>query len=379
MEDEYVLLTREIPPVFDLQLFAAEDEGRTEEATPRKKLKARERGQVAKSAEVAPPLILLGMFFAFTFLAKNMYVMMLDLMKMYLEDFSDRQFTMESLFALTNGIIVFLLKILLPVMLIAFVIAVASNLMQFGFVFTFKPIKFDFSKIKLSFSNMFKRTIASKQVAMNLFKSVVKIVIIGYFAYSVMMSEFSNLINMINMDLNESLRLICSISYKIVVRIGFLLLGLGIIDFFFQKREFKQSLKMRKEEVKEERKMMEGDPQVKGKIREKHRMIAARRMMKEIPKADVVITNPTHIAVAIQYDQTFMASPRVIAKGEGFIAMRIRQIAEENDVAIYTDPPLAQALFKSTEVGDEIPVELYQAVASVLAWVYRLKNKTGAL
>lgn len=206
-------------------------------------------------------------------------------------------------------------------------------------------------------------------------KSILKIVVIGYIGYSYLADEAKNILNTMNMDVISIAAYICVTSINVAIRMCIAMLILGVLDYGYQWWEYEKSLKMSKQEIKQENKEAEGNPEVKAKIRQKQRQIALRRMLQDIPKADVVITNPTHFAVAIKYDPKVSDAPIVIAKGQDYIALRIKEIAKENKVEIVENKPLARTLYASVDIGERIPPELFQAVAEVLAFVYSLKNK----
>ena len=257
------------------------------------------------------------------------------------------------------------------VLLAVLVVSVVVSFLQVGFNFAPELIMPQFSRLNpiSGFGRIF-----SKRSVVELLKSLLKITVVGYFIYRYLREETIRIPALMMSELEASFAVLAAIIYDLAFQIAMVILVLAILDYGYQWWEHMQNLKMSKQEVKEEMKQTEGNPQIKGKIREKQRAMAMRRMMSEVPKADVVITNPTHFAVAIKYEAG-MEAPAVIAKGSDFIAQRIREIAKENDVTIVENKPLAQALFKNAEIGDLIPPDLYKAVAEVLAYVYRLKRK----
>jgi flagellar biosynthetic protein FlhB len=214
----------------------------------------------------------------------------------------------------------------------------------------------------------------SKNSLVELIKSIFKIIIIGYFIIRFLKQEMAQLPKLIYADIFVALHTVSLLIFSLAFQICEVLLVLAIIDYIYQKWQHKDSLKMSKQDVKEEAKQSEGDPQIKAKIKQKQRAIAMQRMMQEVPKADVIVTNPTHFAIALKYEKGMMA-PVVIAKGQDLIAQRIKTIAKEARVAIVENKPLARALYATAEIGDVVPKELYKSVAEVLAYVYRLKKK----
>lgn len=361
---------------FHLQWFAAEDEGRTEQPTGRKKSKARTEGQVARSSELPQAVILL-----FSFLALSVFggYQLSQIQNFMQEVFSGgyAKIPIDHNFVKIMSVNIFLLilKIAGPVLFIAMIVGYIADVAQVGFMFNFGLLKFDISKIRLNPASFFQKILISKNSAYNFLKSIVKFIIIGYVTVSVLTENYEKFINLIRLELPESLKFIWDVAYEIGIKTAIYLIIFSAFDYWWNHKQYIENLKMTKHELKDEFKQSEGDPLIKSKIREKQRMIAQRRMMKEVPKADVVITNPTHLAVAIKYDSAIMAAPIVVAKGEGFIALKIREIAEAAGVPIYEDKPLARALYEAVEIGEQIPVQLYKAVAEVLAFVYKLKNK----
>ena len=206
-------------------------------------------------------------------------------------------------------------------------------------------------------------------------KSVLKLAVVGYVVYKYIVDEISQIFILYNISLNQAIGLIGKIVTDLGIRIALLYMLIAFLDYVYQKRKFKKDMKMTKQEVKDEYKNQEGDPQIKGKQKQKMREASMRRMMQQLPEADVVITNPTHYAVAIKYDAEKYDAPYVIAKGEDYLAQRIKDVAKENDIEIVENKPLARMLYANVEVGGLIPPELYQSVAEVLAFVYHLKGK----
>jgi flagellar biosynthetic protein FlhB len=366
---------RSCPFPFDLQLFAAEDEGRTEEPTEYKKRKAREEGKVAKTPELPAALVLLFGFFLvfiiFDFLAKNS----IKMMEYYLRLVPDIVNGGTNVMFLFKPMVPILLKLLGPVLAVTLLAAFLGNVVQVGFLFSTKPIEPDFSKINPNPIRFFTRNVFSRQGLMNLGKSIFKIAAIGTVSYLLVRKDLAALMRTLDMSVVQAFSIGLIMTFKLVMVVTGIFLFLSIPDYFFQRFEHLESLKMTRQEVKEEQKLLIGDPLLRARIREKQREFARRRMLHEVPKADVVITNPIHFAVALKYEALKMSAPRCVAKGQDLIAQRIRQIAEENDVALVENKPLARELYKRVEIGDEVPEDLFTAVAEVLAFVYRLKRK----
>ncbi|HEX3030693.1 MAG TPA: EscU/YscU/HrcU family type III secretion system export apparatus switch protein, partial [Bacillota bacterium] len=260
----------------------------------------------------------------------------------------------------------------LPVLAATLVAGVSANFAQVGVMFSTEALAMRLDR--LNPIEGLKRIFSLRSLA-ELIKSLFKVTMVGVLAYRIIMDNFEVFPKMLDMDIRTSGSFIGGLVVKIGLEAAVLLLVLALFDYMFQRYEFNKSLKMAKEEIKEEFKQTEGNPQIKGKIREKMRKMSSRRMMQEIPKADVVITNPTHYAVALRYDGDTMQSPQIVAKGVDLLAQRIKEIAREHGVITVENKPLAQALFKVTDVGDFVPADLFQAVAEVLAFVYRLKGR----
>ena len=274
----------------------------------------------------------------------------------------------------TDGI-PYVFTIIAPLAGCIMIVGLAVNFAQVGFVLSWKPLtpKLDSISPVRGFTRLF-----SKQTGMELFKSIAKIVLIGWIAYMTLRSELPTLASMMGGDPLPVFGYTASVALKLGLRIGLAILCLAIIDYAFQRWDYEKSIRMSHKEIEEETRQTEGDPHVKGKIRAQQREIARRRMMDELKTADVVVTNPTRLAVAVKYDRTSMKSPKIVAKGARLVAKRIREAAREHGIPLVEDPPLARLLFK-IEIDSEIPVTLFQAVAELLAQVYKLKAKRHRL
>lgn len=262
--------------------------------------------------------------------------------------------------------------IVAPIALITMVAGVAANLLQVGFLFTLHPVTPDFNKINPA--SGFKRIFSRRAVA-ELVKSIAKVTIVGFVAYTAIRDEIVTFPTLIGRAPIQVVGIVAEMVSTVLLRVGLSMLVLALLDFMYQRWEFEQSLRMTKQEVKDEMKQTEGNPEIKSRIRQKQREMARRRMMQDVTKADVVVTNPTHYAVALEYKQGVMEAPRVLAKGQGFLALRIREIAAEAGVPVVENPPVARQIFRLADVGQTIPADLYQSVAEILALVYRLKEK----
>jgi flagellar biosynthetic protein FlhB len=357
---------------YDLQLFAAEDEGRTEEPTEKKLREAREKGQVARTVELPQAAVVIFGFMVLLIFGSWMYDIITRLTAYYLSSFSRFSVTERSIFREFIAVSYESGKILLPIFIAVMVAAILGNVVQVGFQVSAHPLKLDWSKIKFDPATVMKRIFFSKQVAMNLFKSVFKVVAIGFVSYLIIMSDLEDILKTSDVSIAMALRIIMMTSFKIIIWSSVLLLVLSIPDYFFQKYEFIESLKMTKEEMKEELKETIGDPYIRARLREMQRQNLLRAMMsREVPKADVVVTNPTHFAVALQYDRLTMPAPTVVAKGEDSIALKIREVAMEHEIPVIQNRPLAQEMCRRLNVGDIIPEDLFYAVSLVYGEIIR--------
>ena len=365
---------------YNLQFFAKDGPGgeRTEPATAKKLRDAREKGQVAKSKEVANGACLLALFLMMKVWIANTGNSLMELFPTIynrIPEFSliyDGEIPVKSiLFSLQIAVIEILL-ISAPFLLIGFVLSFLSDLIQVKWQPTSKPLKPKFDK--LNPINGFKRFISVSSLV-ELLKSLLKIGIIGYVSYSFLKDKWENIYILYGISLKQSIGLIGEMVADLGIRISIVYMLIVAADYIYQKWKFNEDMKMSKQEIKDEYKQDEGDPQIKGKIRQKMREASMRRMMQDIPKADVIITNPTHYAVAVKYDPDQYDAPFVVAKGTDHLAQRIKEIGRENKVEIVENKPLARMLYANVEIGQVIPPELYQAVAEVLAFVYNLKGK----
>ena len=362
-------------PSVNLQLFAAEDEGRTEEPTEYKKRKAREEGKVVKTQELPSALVLIfGFAFIFLFF-KYMYRNSMGMMEQYLGMVNEISKSGENIIFLLKPILPLMLRFLVPILGVVFVAALLGNVVQVGFRFSSKPIQPDFEKINPNPIRFFTKILFSRQTIVNLGKSIFKIAAISVISFLLIKKDLNNFAKTMDMGLIQAMHLPLIIALKLIMVTGGVLLVLSLPDYLFQRFEHIESLKMTRQELKEERKLLEGDPLMRAKMRERQREFARRRMIQEVPNADVVITNPTHFAVALKYEAFRMTAPVCIAKGQDLIAQKIKEVAEKNDVVIVENKPLARELYRRVDIGDEIPDDLFSAVAEVLAFVYKLKKQ----
>ena len=348
----------------------AKDPSKTEKATPRRRQKAREEGQVAKSQDIPISLSLVAIFLALLFYIPFAFKRLYELFVYFL---SDPIYNIPENNLLT---ILFVVKnlslLLLPLFLLLLVVGVFSNVMQFGFLLTFKPLipKLD----KLNPITGLQRLFSLKTL-FELFKNLLKLAVAATVSYFLVSYLLEGVFRFSSTTIYDDAYFM--IKYTMIMLLGFALLSIpvGVIDFFFRKYEFEENIKMSKEEIKEEQKLYEGNPQIKAAIRKKMREMSLTRMMAEVARADVVITNPEHYAVALKYDKGGMQAPKVVAKGVDFVALRIKEEAKKHDIPIEENPPLARALYSSCEIGDYIPENLYQAIAKIFAKIYKQRGE----
>jgi len=353
----------------DLQLFSQE---KTEKATPKKQQEARKKGQVPRSADLPGAIILLFVFMGFSMFGGYFNEKIMLLFGNVFENWLLLDITDSNLRAIFFDIAVSMLLILFPIFAIAVVIGVVGNVVQFGFLMTGEPFKMKLDK--LSPINGFKQIFSMKTIVQFL-KSLLKLTIIGVLVYMTLIGEWSNIVLLSSLPVQEMFGYVGGVTLQLGLQIGAVLIVLSFADYLYQRYEHNKSLRMSKQDIKDEFKKTEGDPIIKGRIREKQRRMALQRMMQEVPKADVVITNPTHFAIALKYDASKMEAPTIIAKGMDHVALRIKEVAKENGVITMENRPLARALYERAEIGDTIPADLFQAVAEVLAYVYKLKSR----
>jgi flagellar biosynthetic protein FlhB len=358
---------------FHLQWFAAEEEGRTEEPTEHKIQEAREEGKVAKSQDVSSSVVLLFSILALWITSEYLYNRMLDMVRFYYASAAQIDITTDT--TAFNAFYGFFVPLTLPVISVAFIAAFLGNVVQVGFLFTTKPITPDFNKASPKIGKWFERSFASTEALYNFFKSLGKVIIIAALAYINIRTRIGQFANLVNMPFHQGFAVVAGAAFSLVLQASIILLVLSIVDYFWSRRQHLEQLKMTKQEVKEERKQYEGDPLVKSRLRQRMQELLSQNMIQNVPGADVVVTNPTHYAVALQYDAQRMQAPTLVAKGADNIAFRIREVAEEHGVPIFENKPLARALFAELEIGDEIPEQYYQALVTILKEVYRMKGK----
>lgn len=355
----------------------ADDFGeKTEDPTPRRLQEAREEGQVAKSQDFTAGVTLLGGVILLAVFGQQM----LAGMKVLIETMMRGSFTPNparagDVWKLWEVAGTLALQMVAPVAVGVLILGVIAGLLQVGVLVTFKPLVPKFSKLSpiSGFKNLF-----SMRGLMRLGMSVTKVVIVATVATVCIKWDLPKVLALVHLEAAALLAAASALVWSMAIKVAAVLLILGLLDLAYQKWQNTQEMKMSKHEVKEEFKRMEGDPMVKQRRAQVARQLAMQRLNHDVPKADVIVTNPTHFAIALQYDGSKMAAPKVVAKGADYLALRIRQIAASHRIPIVERPPLARGLYRAVEVGQEIPASFYAAVAEILAYVYRLSGKKSA-
>lgn len=364
---------------YNLQWFAKDGPGgeKTEEPTTKKLDDARKEGKVAKSKELTAAFELITLFLILKIFIQFMYENFLqvftytytripDFLKNNLQDTNGYSVT-----AFLFTVVLDMLQMCLPFFLAGLVICLLVSILQVGWKVTTKPLEPKLDKFNPI--NGFKRIISMDSL-FELAKSIVKIGLIAYVSYTSIKDHVNELFVLYDIPLMQAIMLTGQVILDAGLKIGIVYLVVGIADFIYQKHKFHEEMKMTRQEVKDEYKNTEGNPEIKGKRKQKMLEASRRRMMQDVPRADVIITNPTHLSVALKYDPNENKAPIVLAKGADYVALKIREIAKENQVEIVENKPLARALYANVEVGQEIPQELYKAVADILAVVYGYKK-----
>ncbi|MCE9597378.1 MAG: EscU/YscU/HrcU family type III secretion system export apparatus switch protein [Spirochaetia bacterium] len=377
---DFVHVTRSIPchalPDIYLARFAAEDEGRTEEPTERRIREERDRGRVPKSQDLTNAIILLGAVIALYIAGGYMVNQCMQLFHKFLGAgaFNQTEFRAEDVKSFVGALFFEIFKICIPLFAISLFMGVVGNIVQVGAMFTVQPL---FMPERLIPD--FKRIIPGRRNLYMMLKTFVLVGIIGFAAYLVITDDFIPMLKSSGMDLRQATVLFAHSAFKLLIVCAIVLLALAIPDYFYERYEYLESLKMDVSEVKRERKEDYGDPLIRQRQRERYFQLSRQRnMLKEVPTADVVITNPTHYAVALLYDPTLVGGPKLIAKGQDSIAFEIRRIARENDIPIEENPEVARAIFRTVEVGREIPENLYRAVSLIFAKLDKFRTKVRA-
>ena len=360
---------------YDLQFFAKDDGGeKTEEATPKKLSDARKEGQAPRSQDLNTASMLIVLILGIKIFGGFIYDRIFETYSYYMNNMSDyatNEFTLarsENLFTFGLKEVIFTI---LPISLIGVLVAFVVGVKQVKWQITTKPLKPKFSKLNpiKGFKKIF-----SVNKLMELIKALVKLAVLFIVVYSYISDEWGLITNIYQLEVSAAVRLVIDTVLDIALRVAIVFLVIAFADWYYQKRKFKKDMRMTKQEVKDEYKNSEGNPEIKGAIRRKMQEASRRRMMQALPEADVVITNPTHLAVALKYDKDSAEAPVVIAKGADFVAEKIKEVAREHHIEIVENKPVARMLYHNVEIGDEIPPELYQMVAEILAYVYSINQ-----
>ncbi len=356
----------------DLQLFGGE---KTEQATSKKRRDARQKGQVVQSKDFGGAVSLMAVFFGIDVFKAPIIERIFGFVGVIMNAMEQPDEIAETsrMLKVMGYTFETILLTSLPLMLVALVAGVTMAYLQVGVLFTLKPIQPKLDKINPI--NGFKRLFSIRSLV-ELVKSVLKATLLLYITGSYIVARQNELLMVFNLSITQIVGLMWDIVFNLMLRAVLVLLLLAVLDYAYKRWQNEKDMMMSKQEIKDEYKMTEGDPQLKGKIKQKQREISMGRMMQEVPQADVIITNPTHYAVAVKYDPDKADAPKVVAKGKNLIAKNIKKIAEENDVPIVENKPLARALYAEVELGEFIPADLYHAVAEVLAYVYKLKKSS---
>ncbi len=349
-------------------------EEKTEAPTPKRLNEARQRGSVAKSMELNSAVLLLaGASFLYV-TGPALFQNLLELIRSaFFQIATVRSSTLE-INVVCLATMHFMWKAIGPFLLFITVLGVGINLAQIGLLFTMKPLEPDLGKLSPLRGI---KNLVSLHGIVEAVKGIFKVCIVGFVAYIVIKGDLRPVLGTADFSVAQVAVFMGKEMYKLIMILCLVLLFLAVLDYAYQKWNYTRTMKMSKQEVKEERKQMEGDPMVKARIRSLQREMARRRMMEEVPKATVVVTNPTFIAIALRYDPE-MNAPKVVAKGKRLLAERIREIARVNGIPIVEDKPLARAMYDVVEPGDEVPSQFFAAVAEVLAYVFRLQNRKVA-
>ncbi|MFQ5597171.1 MAG: flagellar biosynthesis protein FlhB [Nitrospiria bacterium] len=351
------------------------DQERTEKATPKKRQDARKKGQVPTSRDVSSAILILTVVVAFKYFGVTLFRDLKILMTQGFQSLSFAAMTEATFSGLMQNGLASLFMILVPIVGLMTLVGACSVIFQHGILWTTEPITPQFSRID-PISGV--KRLFSLNALVNLAKTFLKFLVIGWISYFVIRRELPDILTMSRLETGNLLTAIGAPISRLILWTGFVVAMIGAVDYGYQWWEHERKLRMSRQEMKEELKQAEGTPLVRSRVRSLQREMARKRMMADVPKADVVVTNPTRLAVALRYRAPEMAAPKVIAKGAGYLAQKIREIAQENDIPIVENKPVAQTLFKSVQIGREIPGGIYRAVAEILAYVYKLRSYKGA-
>ncbi|QST01599.1 flagellar biosynthesis protein FlhB [Pontibacillus sp. ALD_SL1] len=353
----------------DLQYFSGE---KTEKATPKKREDSRKKGQVAKSQDVNTALLLFAVFLMMFVIGGFLRDRFTSLYRHTFQEYITWEVTEQTVHQMLLQVTMEMALTVAPLMGAAIVAGLAANFLQIGFLFTGEPLKMDLKKLN---PIQGAKKIFAARALVELLKSLLKIGFIGTVTFTVLWMRRGDLLEMSQKSVESAVSFFGQTTVIMGLAASLLLLLLSTIDYIYQRYDYEKNIRMSKQDLKDEHKNIEGDPQIKSKIKERQRQMSQQRMMSEVPEADVVITNPTHFAIAIKYDEEKAQAPYVVAKGVDYVALKIKEIAHANDVTTVENRPLARALYDQSEIDQPIGEEFYQAVAEILAYVYKLQKK----
>ncbi|MGK0289688.1 MAG: flagellar biosynthetic protein FlhB [bacterium] len=352
--------------------MADSSEEKTEEPTQKKRDDSREEGQVAFSKELNSAALLGAYLLLFYFTAESSKKHFIELFRYFFQNINSQKFTVPFIQGLFELVLTKMGYVILPIFAVAIFLGIFISVIQVGVKASLKPITPKLEKLDpiKGFGRFF-----SKQAFSELLKSVFKIGVFSYLGYKTFLDSMQLFLNLPSTGVSTLLDNTFSVIGLFSFRVFLAILTMAIFDFAFQKWDMEQKLKMSKQDIKEEMKQSEGDPQLKAKIREIQKQMSQARLMQEVPHADVIVNNPTHFAIALKYDRATMEAPEIVAKGMDFLALRIMEIAKDNDIPVYRNPTIARGMYYQVEIGEAVPEEFFKAVAEILAFVYRLKKK----
>lgn len=350
-------------------------EEKTESPSEKKRQDSREKGTVAKSTEINSVIVLFAGIFTLKIFGTWMFNELARGTEMFLLAIADHSMGIERVIVLATQALLLMAKVSLPVAGAILVAGVAANVVQIGFLFTGKPLVPDFEKINPI--SGFKRLFSMRSIVETV-KNILKLAVIGIVAWITLKGELNRMLLLSDASVIAIWMFTAAVAYKVVINIALILIIIAVLDYAYQRFDHEKRLRMSHQELKEERKQLDGDPQIKARIRALQREMARRRMMDQVPKATVVVTNPTYIAIALRYEPAEQDAPVVLAKGKRIVAERIRQLARESGIPIVENKPLARAMYDKVQPGLPVPVEFFTAVAEIMAYVYRLRNRSAA-
>ncbi|MHB1419370.1 MAG: flagellar biosynthesis protein FlhB [Bacillota bacterium] len=355
--------------VINLQLFADE---KSEDATPHRRQEVRKKGQTTRSGDLNAAVGLLAVVVVMLFSRNAIINQMSRMLSSFLGQHLERNLDVGGLMSLAWQGTGYYMRLVGPMFLAAAVAGIAVNLAQSGFMFAPNVIQ-----PKFSYLNPLEgaQRIFSRKSLVELLKSLAKVTLVSLVGYNIVRSRIDELLFLMDTDITQIFMTVTDVILKVALNVIMVFLVIGAIDYIFQRREFNRRIMMSKQEIKEETRQTEGDPQIRSRLREKQRQLARQRMMQQVPEATVIITNPTHLAVALSYREGDMPAPQVVAKGADLMAQRIIELAREHNVPVVENQPVAKFIFQNVEIGQDIPAELYQAVAGILALIYKTKKK----